>query len=229
MQNYDYTSMFDVKKWYKDEHNEHVVPGMMALGPGGPKGMIIVGPTGTGKTYTAIRAAYSYWKKSGGTLETKVSMVGYPDLRARLGAAMGASRRRDSDADTTEEIIRRYQAADVLLMDDACTGRGSDWTRDVWWQILDRRWTRAKPGLTILTSNVHPRDRERWLDHLGEKGLSRLRALVGGHIFVLKGPDRRLPDEADAALWGDPSVLPEPAESGGDPYDLEGLIDTLPA
>ena len=124
-------------------------------------------------------------------IPTSVAITGYPDLRDRVGDAIDASRRGDKDHETVRDVLRELVEADILVLDDLCVGRGTDYTQDILWKLIDKR-LRGGPSLTIFTSNVALNDTQTWTRHLGERGTSRLLALCSKRVFHLGGPDRRL-------------------------------------
>jgi|GEM_PF-6454719 len=97
------------------------------------------------------------------------------------------------DGRTPDEVVGKYLAADVLVLDDIGTEPSGEDATVRMFQVLDKR---RRP--TIFTSNYS-------LDHLRQKSpewakhVSRIREKMIG--AVLTGPDRREPESDPWAEW----------------------------
>jgi DNA replication protein DnaC len=109
---------------------------------GEPANLILVGPTGTGKTtqvWQAIAAAVEAgW--AGRWL-----MWRGPDLAAALrpSSAVGGV--------STEDTIEHAQTVDLLILDDLGSAKTTEWQTSQLDRIVDERWERKRP--TVVTSN----------------------------------------------------------------------------
>ncbi len=134
--------------------------------------LLIVGAVGTGKTwqaYGAIRAlavsgAYCGW------LFTSAADL-YACLRPRPGI-------------DSEQEFERFAHCGLLVLDDLGVAKGSEWTEEVNYRLINHRYEHEKP--TLITSNVPPKQ---LAAALGARVASRLMEMTTQ--VVLKGPDRR--------------------------------------
>lgn len=136
------------------------------------RSLLVVGPTGTGKThyaYSVLRAIAETGTRSSWAAYTAADL--YAQLRPRTG--------RDSEA-TFETIT----GADVLFVDDMGAAKLTEWTEEVTYRLINHRYEQCKPG--IFTSNVPP---SQLRDVLGERIASRLTEMC--ERITLKGDDRR--------------------------------------
>jgi DNA replication protein DnaC len=134
--------------------------------------LLIVGPTGTGKThyaYAVLRAIAETGRGLDWAALTAADL--YASLRPRPGA--------DSEAEFT-----RLANIDVLFLDDLGAAKVTEWTEEVTYRLINRRYEQCKPSL--FTSNVPPAQLR---DALGERISSRLVEMC--ERVVLKGHDRR--------------------------------------
>jgi DNA replication protein DnaC len=155
----------DLIKWA--DHLAALDPDGTDTGPS----VLIVGPTGTGKTHAAYGAARRYVR----TGKRFVACITAADLYARLRPRPGQD---------SEEIFERYLNAQVLLVDDLGAAKSSDWTDEINYRLFNHRYDAQLP--TIVTSNAAPRDLG---GIVGERVASRLAEMA--QLVVLKGTDRR--------------------------------------
>lgn len=145
------------------------------LEPGISRGpsLLLVGATGTGKThlaYGAVRALLT----SGVNCRAVVTTAA--DLYARLRPRHGV----DPEAE-----FERAARARVLVVDDLGAAKGSEWTEEINYRLVNHRYEHEAP--TLFTSNVKPKDLPAVL---GVRVSSRLFEMT--ETVVLKGADRRL-------------------------------------
>jgi DNA replication protein DnaC len=139
--------------------------------PGGPS-VLIAGPTGTGKTHAMFGALRSYVEARGTRLLWFVTAV---DLYAKLRPRSGQD---------TEAVFESFANASLLAIDDLGSAKGSEWTDEVNYRLLNHRYNTKLP--TIITTNLPPRE---MAGVLGERVASRLAEMA--ITVVLKGDDRR--------------------------------------
>ncbi len=136
------------------------------------RSLLILGPTGTGKThqaYAAVRAlahsgAHCRWQFT-------TAADAYARLRPR--------HRVDS-----EEEFARLSDTQLLVLDDLGAAKASEWTEEINYRLINHRYERDLP--TLITSNVPPKD---LAAALGERMTSRLAEMADR--VVLRGDDRR--------------------------------------
>lgn len=133
--------------------------------------LLLVGPTGTGKTWQAYGALRRLTTTHGG------------DWLAIREADLFSNLRPRPDLNTAAEL-KRYRQADLLLIDDIGTAKTSEWTEGITYDLIDDRWREAR--LSIFTTNVRPADLR---EILGDRIASRLSQICT--VVVLDGPDRR--------------------------------------
>ncbi len=132
--------------------------------------LLLRGKVGTGKTYQAYGAIR--------TLALRGVTVGWhadtaPGLLASLRPREGA----DSEAE-----YRKVAAVPLLLLDDLGAAKGSEWTEEILYRLVNDRYEAMLPGL--FTSNVPHLG-----DALGDRVASRLSEMC--RQIKLGGEDRR--------------------------------------
>ena len=144
----------------------------VALDPAATRSLLVVGPTGTGKThygYSVLRALADVGSNSNWTALTAADL--YAQLRPRAG--------RDTEAE-----YEKLTSVDILFIDDLGAAKLTEWTEEVTYRLINHRYEQCKPG--IFTSNVPPAQLR---DALGERITSRLTEMC--ERVALKGEDRR--------------------------------------
>jgi DNA replication protein DnaC len=98
---------------------------------------------------------------------------------------MGEIKASFDDKSTSErDVIRKYVAFDVLVIDDIGAEKPSDYTQAVIYEIINTRYNDMKP--TIVTTNLSSKD---MTEIYGSRMLSRI---ASGVIIQLSGNDMRL-------------------------------------
>lgn len=136
------------------------------------RSLLLVGPTGTGKSfqsYGVVRAL----AVSGARCSWMFTSAA--DLYARLRPRPGVD---------SEQEFERYSRVGFLVLDDLGAAKGSEWTEEINYRLINYRYEREKP--TLVTSNVPPKQ---LAAALGERVASRLVEMADR--VVLTGPDRR--------------------------------------
>jgi DNA replication protein DnaC len=136
------------------------------------RSLLILGPTGTGKTYQAFGAIRSLAAKGitpGWHADTAPGL--FASLRPREGV--------DADGE-----YRKIAAVPLLLLDDLGAAKGTEWTEEILYRLVNDRYEAMLPGL--FTSNIPAGDLRAVL---GARVASRLVEMC--QQVALRGPDRR--------------------------------------
>lgn len=139
--------------------------------PEGTRSLLIVGPTGTGKTHYAWSVLRAY------------AQTGFTGWKALTAADLYASLRPRAGRDTDSEFDSLAEAG-VLFVDDLAAAKLTEWTEEITYRLINRRYEQCQP--CIFTSNVPP---QQLLETLGERVASRLTEMC--ERITLKGEDRR--------------------------------------
>lgn len=143
-----------------------------AMSIAGARSLLIVGPTGAGKTYQAygaIRGLTAAGLRLGWQATTAADL--YAALRPQPGG-------------DSERLLAALARCPLLLLDDLGAARASEWTEEITYRLINHRYAQLLPML--ITSNV-PIGQLRPL--LGDRVTSRLAEMTDR--VVLQGPDRR--------------------------------------
>lgn len=147
--------------------------GRYLLDPAVAGSVALLGTTGCGKTYQAYGALAAV--ADSGRPPVRWVARSVPDLYARLRPSSGI------DTETEYETVAD---APLLLLDELGAAKSSEWTEEITFRLIDRRYVQCLP--MIITSNL-PLHRLR--DVLGDRVSSRLRQMCA--MVAIKGDDRR--------------------------------------
>jgi DNA replication protein DnaC len=145
----------------------------------GCRSVLILGPTGVGKTYLAYGAIRDLAARG---VSVKWLALTAPDMYARL---------RPRDGIDGEGEFQTIATAEMLLLDDLGAAKATEWTEEVNYRLVNYRYDRGLPML--ITSNlpaVAADGRPSLKASLGERVMSRLTEMC--QYVILRGPDRRL-------------------------------------
>jgi DNA replication protein DnaC len=147
--------------------------GRYLLDPAVAGSVALLGATGSGKTYQAYGALAAVGDSGRPPVRWVAKSV--PDLYARLRPSSGIN---------TEIEYEAVADAPLLLLDDLGAAKTSEWTEEITFRLIDRRYVQCLP--TIVTTNL-PLPKLR--DILGDRVSSRLRQMCT--MIAVKGDDRR--------------------------------------
>ena len=148
-----------------------------AFGPSSPS-LLILGPVGTGKTHQAFGAIRALAARG-------ITVGWHADTAAGLFASL-----RPRDGSDSEAEYRRVATVPLLLLDDLGAAKGSEWTEEILYRLVNDRYEAMLPAL--FTSNIPA---------AGTPGTPGLREVLGDRVasrlaemckqVVLRGTDRR--------------------------------------
>lgn len=144
----------------------------VASDPFSTKSLLLIGPTGTGKTYRAYAAL-----RAVANTGSSVRWLAFTsaDLYAHL---------RPHNGQDSEAAFEKVADAPLLLLDDLGAAKLSEWTEEITYRLINHRWEQCLPG--IYVSNLRPSE---LADRLGERVTSRLVGMCDR--IAVKGEDRR--------------------------------------
>lgn len=146
-----------------------------ARNPEPPGSLLILGATGTGKTYQAYGCIRALAARG-------VTVAWHADTAPGLLAGLRPREGADSEGE-----YRKIAAVPLLLLDDIGTAKASEWTEEILYRLINDRYEAMLPGL--FTSNIPAAELRATL---GDRIASRLAEMC--QRVVLRGPDRRRTD-----------------------------------
>ena len=137
--------------------------------------------TGTGKTTWACKFINEYFRyllrESKFDIENKALYLNTNIFLEQLRNSF------DDDCSEVHTLLNRAYKCDLLILDDIGVERGTPWTQERLYDLINTRYNECK--CTIFTSNLSPVEIE---DKLGIRIASRIRS---SKVMELKGVDRR--------------------------------------
>jgi len=137
------------------------------------RGIFIDGNTGTGKTHLAV--ACLHWLIP----QTNVSYRFLPTSELMLELKASFSR------DGEKGVLDHHRKPTVLVLDDIGAEKVSDWSRQMFYTLIDRRY--RDMSITIITSNLSLAKISELID---DRISSRIPEMC--EVVHLTGPDKRV-------------------------------------
>jgi DNA replication protein DnaC len=117
------------------------VEGFLRDYPSTEKGLLLMGPSGVGKTHLAVAALKELIRRGHGGL-----FCDYRELLKEIQASYNAA------SESTEMgILEPIRTAEILILDDLGASKPSDWVRDIVSIVLNARYNEKRT--TIITTN----------------------------------------------------------------------------
>jgi DNA replication protein DnaC len=162
-----------------------------------PKGLMLIGPPGIGKTHIAVSVLQQVIRRTGARGLYYDTRALLRDIRSTYNPVLHMAEM---------DVIRPVMEAEILVLDDLGAERLTDWVEETMSLIVNTRYNERRP--TIFTSNYEDIPDEGELNSLlvrvGFRLHSRLREMCD--FLEYDGPDyRNLPPNAGAddlyKLW----------------------------
>ena len=129
-------------------------------------GLFITGAVGTGKTHL-VAAIIDYIARVHKRKVYDIIFISSVNLLFRIKFSF--------DSKTTEALIEELEEASLLAIDDLGVEKSSDWTHEIFYKILDSRYSKQRP--TILTSNFTDAELK---EKMSERIVSRIYEMCNG-------------------------------------------------
>lgn len=131
---------------------------------------------GTGKTHLAVSILRELCKN--GALKKPI-FVSSPFLFLEIKSTFNSE-----NEDSEQKVIEKYTNCEFLFVDDIGVEKCSDWANQIWYMIIDSRYSQMKP--TVYTSNLS-------IGEIASKIDPRIASrLASGIVLNLDAPDYRL-------------------------------------
>jgi DNA replication protein DnaC len=140
------TELADGKTWTAQHEESLKHAKMMVLRflkdyPSAEKGLILIGPSGVGKTHLAVAALKDLVRRGHGGL-----FCDYRELLKEIQASYNPA-----NESTEMKILEPIRTAEILVLDDLGASKPSDWVRDIVGIVLNARYNENRT--TIITTN----------------------------------------------------------------------------
>ena len=116
------------------------------------RGLMFYGKAGSGKTHLAVAIARHIIEAK----QIQVRFTRVVDLLSEIRKTFDENENYRTENES--DLIKKYIAVPLLVIDDLGSEKTSDWVRQFLYQIIDERWIEQKP--IIVTSNLKPKELE---------------------------------------------------------------------
>lgn len=154
----------------------------------GYRSLILYSPSpGVGKTHLVVAIANyvtDHWEGEPGTLCDPIRFESGPGLVRRVRATYGADRQ-ESEMD----IYEKLKGVRLLILDDVGKEKPSDFTRELYWYLINERVANALP--VLITCRLPLEGTNSLQELMGIDTVDRLYGMTHGHIEILEGESYR--------------------------------------
>src|SRR5580692_5466766 len=140
------TDLTDGKTWTAQhekslKHAKFETEGFVREFPATEKGLLLIGPSGVGKTHLAVAALKELIKRGHEGL-----FCDYRELLKEIQASYNPA------SESTEmKILEPIRTVEILVLDDLGASKPSDWVRDIVGIVLNARYNESRT--TLITTN----------------------------------------------------------------------------
>jgi len=157
--------------------------------PTGYRSLILYSPKpGVGKTHLMVAVAnyvIDHWNGEPGQIYRPIVFERGPGLVRRIRATYNL-RDGDNYHEREENIYNELRGAKLLLLDDVGKEKPSDFTRELYWYLIDERVTSGLP--VVMTCRL---SLDSLAELMGEDTVDRLYGMTGGQAETLTGESYR--------------------------------------
>ena len=146
---------------------------------------------GLGKTHLMVGMAnhiFDNWQGDPTQSRSPIVFASGPGLVRRIRACFGL-REHDNIHEREEDVYREVAGAPVLMLDDVGKEKPSDFTRELYWYIIDER---VKSGLpVVMTSRLQLEGKNSLEELMGVDTVDRLYGMTRGEMVRMSGESYR--------------------------------------
>jgi DNA replication protein DnaC len=161
----------------------HRVQEFVDLFPSVDKGLVLMGPVGTGKTHLAVAALQQILREKRPPVRGR--FVDFTSLVLEIQMTFGDSRSNQKD------ILKPLVDCDLLVVDELGAGKTTPWVMDLLYYLVNTRYLEQR--LTIFTTNFLDKPKQPGQESLSDRVSARIRSRLWEmcRLIELKGKDYR--------------------------------------